>query len=288
MTTKFVKLALGLPIVLCVVGAGGYYAHRVSKTTGVATGQPAATAAASTNSDNPLDTATPGETPEQRAEAFRQTLKIKVVGDFNGLPVFDVKLDPRAGESSIPFPITVDGNVYNTVDALVRELQPLIREQTSINGVTCQSLCWNPEGAIVGYDYAPYWAAAARVETPNMPASHVAYVKDAMPTPKVYAQPTTSSEVPIEVIRNVIDADKEITSNGAFPVATWKETNTYMRTIGNEEVTFIEYRGTFHISPDLEQYVGSKGGISYRTDEYEKDGQFAVVKRGNSWYIYKG
>lgn len=102
------------------------------------------------------------------------------------------------------------------------------------------------------------------------------------------ADGSTDSDVPTGVIRDAINHDDKLTQWGAYPVQTWKETNTYTRKIDDEKVVFIEVRGTFHLAPENMEYLHSKGGISFPVASYERDGAIEVVKRGNSWYILKG
>ena len=283
--TKLTKIAIGLGAVLVVVGAVTY-GTMTKKVSAPATQQ-----AAVAKSDNPLDDATPGETPEQMADALDAASKVKVIGAWKGLRVYDIHLPP--GRNGLDFPITVDGITYDHPWDLMPQLVPIPAQTQRELGVSCgTAFCITDDGQVVGYDVENYKTAVAYYGLPYPPANQVAYYERiGLFTPKAprkqYGEPTTDSDVPVDIIRNVINADNDVTSNGDFPAVYWKETNTYTRKIGDEKVIFIEYHGTFRIKPDLEQYVGSRGGISYRTDEYEKDGQIAVVKRGNSWYAIK-
>ena len=301
MSTKFVKLALGFGIVIAI-GAVAATAIGGMHHAAVPTAQPLSTKAATAESENPLDTATPGETPSMLADNLIATFKIKVVGQWGAFGVFDLKVMP-ASDNLLVFPLTVDGNTYQDVDALVPQLLPLNLAQVTSSGVRCNIVCSNPNGDVIGYDLATYSRHAQENHLPTVPSNQLAYVQamekltaEALaPAPVKPAvadvermDGSTDSDVPTGVIREAINHDDKLTQYGDYPVQTWKETNTYTRTINDEKVVFIEVRGTFHLSSGNMQYLGSKGGISFSAASYERDGVVELVKRGNSWYILKG
>jgi hypothetical protein len=305
MSTKFVKLALGFGIVI-VIGAVAATAIGGRHPAAVPTAQPPSTKASTAESENPLDTATPGETPSMLADNLISTLKIKIVGQWGEYGVFDLKVDPAGGLSSLKFPLTVDGNTYDDVYSLSTQLLPLNSAQANKYGVICNVICWGPGGVVIGYNLSTYSDYAKQNNLPPIPPNQIAYVQGvekltAAPAPVVAVVPedvkrvdgSTDSDVPVDVIRSAIDANKDLTQFGAYPVQTWKETNTYTRKIDDETVVIIELHGTFHLLPKDMALVGPDTresylkGLKYTTAQYDKDGQVALVKRGKDWYIYK-
>ncbi len=305
MSTKFVKLALGFGIVI-VIGAVAATAIGGRHPAAVPTAQPPSTKAATAESENPLDTATPGETPSMLADNLISTLKIKIVGQWGEYGVFDLKVDPAGGLSSLKFPLTVDGNTYDDVYSLSTQLLPLNFAQANKYGVICNVICWGPGGVVIGYNLSAYSDYAKQNNLPPIPPNQIAYVQGvekltAAPAPVVAVVPedvkrvdgSTDSDVPVDMIRSAINANTDLTQSGAFPVQTWKETNTYVRKIDNEDVVVVEFHGTFHLMAKDEKFVGpdtlqsAQAGNKYTKDHYELDGQVALVKRGHDWYIYK-
>jgi hypothetical protein len=297
MSTKFAKLALGFSV---IIGAVVAIAISVTRHAAAPTAQPASSKVAAAESDNPLDTATPGETPSKLADNLIATLKIKVVGQWGEFAVFDLKADLNMGSGHrLHFPITVDGNTYDDIYALATQLLPLTNNQVYAAGVNCEVVCWDPAGDVIGYSLRDYSDLAKQNNLPPIPSNQVSYVQAlekllATPAPAAPVEEvklvdgSTDSDVPTGVIRDAINHDDKLTQYGAYPVQTWKETNTYTRKINDEKVVFIEVRGTFHLSSENMQYLGSKGGISFSVASYERDGAVELVKRGNSWYILKG
>ena len=297
MSTKFVKLALGFGIVI-VIGAVAATAIGGRHPAATPTAQPPSTKAAA--AENPLDTATPGETPSMLADNLIATLKIKVVGHWGEFAVFDLKADLNMGSGHrLRFPITVDGNTYDDIYALATQLLPLTNNQVYTAGVNCEVVCWDPAGDVIGYSLRDYSDLAKQNNLPPIPPSQVSYVQElekllAAPAPAAPVEEvklvdgSTDSDVPTGVIRDAINHDDKLTSFKAYPVQTWKETNTYTRKIDDETVIFIEIHGTFHANASAMAELSSMTASARPAASYEMDGTVKLVKRGNSWYIYKG
>jgi hypothetical protein len=86
---------------------------------------------------------------------------------------------------------------------------------------------------------------------------------------------------PDDAIRGAIN---NTTNADAFQVADYEITNSYVKKIDGEDGHVIEFKAHMHIKPELEQYVGSHGGISFRSADVNVTGRTVMFKRGNSWY----
>jgi hypothetical protein len=84
-----------------------------------------------------------------------------------------------------------------------------------------------------------------------------------------------------DAIRGAINNTAVTTS---YQVVDYEITNSYVKKIDDEDGHIIEYKAHMHIKPELEQYVGSQGGISYRSADINLTGRTILFKRGNSWY----
>ncbi len=242
-------------------------------------------------SDNPLDALSGGkddDKPTSTASTVKTT-NLKVTGNWHGFDTYNYRFDGARGDGGTTFPLTIDGIAFPDELALAAATQPVGIDSQHAAGVNCNFFCWNDQGTLLGYSPTAYATLARRRGKPETPVAAAA--PSVIDVDRIDG--STSSDVPTDAIRTAINANKDLTSFGAFPVQTWKETSTYTRKIDDETVTIIELRGTFHLLPKDEHLVGSTNsdiarGAQFTTDHYDKDGQVALVKRGNSWYIIKG
>lgn len=85
----------------------------------------------------------------------------------------------------------------------------------------------------------------------------------------------------MDVIRQAITS----ANPGGYDLTTWTEPNAYVQQERGEAVHYVEYQGTWYIKSDMVQYLGSKGGISFRSATLSTKGRVGLVKRGSSWYL---
>lgn len=237
---------------------------------------------------------------EPRKDEQRETLsapvivpaapKLKVSGNWHGFDTYNYKFVGEHGDGDTTFPLVIDGITFPDELSLAAATQPLLSDQQHANGVSCNMFCWNDEGSLMGYNPAAYAALAKGQGKPTEPARAASVVSEAASVRLMDYDGITASAAPTIAIRAAINANDRLTEFKHFPVQTWQELNTYVRKIDNEDVVIVEINGTFQVTPQEAKYVGAdpKYGVSYQYPTYKRAGQVALVKRGNSWYVYKG
>ena len=238
-------------------------------------------------SDNPLDAlsgGTDGDKPTPAATSTPATSKVKITGNWHGFDTYNYRFVGARGDGDTTFPLTIDGIAFPDELALAAATQPVGIDSQHATGVSCNFFCWNDQGTLLGYNPTAYAALARRQGKPETPV-----VAAAAPVTDVdRVDGSTSSDVPTGVIRSAINANNDLTSYKSAPVQTWTETNTYTRKVNDETVVIIEIHGTFHVTPAGQAEIDRLPAYGKPNSSYVKDGQVALVKRGNSWYIFKG
>jgi hypothetical protein len=247
---------------------------------------------------------------------------IKVIGHTGNYDIYDIK-DPDRSDNQLPNiepgeMLKVYSTYYRDARDYVRFLKPVNPEDIRRQKVFCKFLCRTTYGEFVGYDAAVYarYLADLASDTPqhraefekrleaNVQAAKAApvlreqalaqakrqeadelaqlttYRQSAIKNRPASSNPGTNSGVPIAVIRNAI-ASKE----GAFELTTWTESNTYVLSQSGEAVHFVEYKASWYLKPEMIQYLGSKGGISFRSAQASTAGRIGLTKRGSEWYL---
>ncbi len=239
------------------------------------------------------------------------------VDQWHGYKVYQFASNSSMGTDGV----IISGSTYFSQLSELTAFLPAISEASKPEGVTCYSfLCIvasKPGKSVIGYSAEGYAAYVNehRWYTPNDLATHyrvraeaaerqrktdaefakgdaeaavrqsqaAAAVAAAYKPPRT-SNPGTSSGVPADVIRQAITS----ANPGGYDLTTWIETNAYVQQVNGEAVHYIEYQGAWYIKREMMQYVGSKGGISFRSAIASNKGRIGLVKRGNSWYIVKG
>jgi hypothetical protein len=96
--------------------------------------------------------------------------KLKPVGDWDGIPTYNLKFTGEHGDGDQTYPVTIDGHVFNDALSLAAALKPIYHDaQVMTEGLSCNLLCWNYKGELVGYNPEGYAALARGLGKPQQP-----------------------------------------------------------------------------------------------------------------------